>query len=193
MCCRTNNAMALLAAMQGKYPAYYVTGNHEYWSRQSEEMLEILREYGVTVLAGAWESTTIREQTLHICGADDPDVDLYMPARPGFRQQLQALQSVCENGNYTILLSHRPERFAEYSAFDLVLSGHAHGGQWRVPGLWNGIFSPGEGFFPQYAGGVYQAGSTTMIVSRGLSRESIPLPRLFNRPELVVIDLGAAP
>ena len=75
------------------------------------------------------------------------------------------------------------------SGFDLVLAGHAHGGQWRLPGLINGVLAPNQGFFPSYAGGRYELGNTTLIVSRGLARESTRVPRLFNRPELVVVDV----
>ena len=70
-----------------------------------------------------------------------------------------------------------------------MLCGHAHGGQWRLPGLINGIYAPNQGFLPKYAGGQYQENDTTMIVSRGLARESTRIPRIFNRPELVIIDL----
>jgi predicted MPP superfamily phosphohydrolase len=72
----------------------------------------------------------------------------------------------------------------------LVLSGHAHGGQIRIPLLLNGLFAPNQGWFPAYAGGLYQHGSLTHIVSRGASN-NIPLPRIFNPPEVVVIEITA--
>ena len=70
-----------------------------------------------------------------------------------------------------------------------MLSGHAHGGQWRIPGLLNGLLAPDEGLFPQYAGGFYRLGDTALIVSRGLAKESTRVPRLYNPPELVLIDI----
>ena len=73
--------------------------------------------------------------------------------------------------------------------FDLVLCGHAHGGQWAIPGILNGLYAPNQGMFPKYAGGRYDFERGTLIVSRGLARESTPAPRVFNRPELVIIDL----
>ena len=73
--------------------------------------------------------------------------------------------------------------------FDLILSGHAHGGQWRIPGILNGLYAPDQGLFPAYAGGRYEMNGATFIVSRGLARESTLAPRVFNRPELIVIDL----
>lgn len=101
------------------------------------------------------------------------------------------MEHVPDNGLYTILLAHRPEWIDLYGTydFDLVLSGHAHGGQWRLPGLINGVFAPDQGMLPKYAGGKYGVNGTTMIVSRGLARESTSVPRIFNRPELVVVDL----
>ena len=105
--------------------------------------------------------------------------------------QLQTVSTASNNGHYTILLSHRPEMVDEYSrySFDLVLSGHAHGGQFRIPYIINGVYAPHQGFFPKYASGMYYIGNTTMIVSRGLDKEAIKLPRMFNRPELAIIDL----
>ena len=70
-----------------------------------------------------------------------------------------------------------------------MLCGHAHGGQWRIPGILNGLYCPGEGLFPEYAGGLYEKDGTVMIVSRGLAKESNIVPRIFNRPELVIIDI----
>lgn len=99
-----------------------------------------------------------------------------------------------------ILLSHRPEYSGEYAKhnFDLVFSGHLHGGQWRLPGLGLGVYGPSAGgphvgerhLFPRRTGGVYPLNANTaMVVSRGLARESTPIPRFFNHPELVVVDL----
>ena len=94
---------------------------------------------------------------------------------------------------YTILLAHRPEGIGKYAAaedFDLVLCGHAHGGQVRIPLLINGLCAPDQGWFPPYAGGQYLVGSTTMIVSRGLSTQTqMGVPRVFNRPELLLVVL----
>ena len=92
---------------------------------------------------------------------------------------------------YTILLSHRPEFFELYEEYpiDLTLSGHAHGGQVRVPFLINGLFAPDQGYKPEHAGGYYQLDSYELIVSRGLSLNP-RLPRIFNPPEVVVIQVN---
>ncbi|MBE6611636.1 MAG: metallophosphoesterase [Ruminococcaceae bacterium] len=181
-----------LAAIAGKYPCYYVTGNHEWWSGEVRfaEKMAILAEHGIPVLAGEWETLTVRGEQINICGVDDPD-----GARAGhaeaFEHQLAAAESAAENGYYTVLLSHRPEYGEAYAArdFDLVLCGHAHGGQWRIPLLLNGLYAPDQGLFPKFAGGHYTLGDTEMIVSRGLARETTVIPRIFNRPELVIIDV----
>lgn len=145
---------------------------------------------GATVLAGDGRTIDVRGQRLSICGVTDPDGERYVHA-PDVQTQLAHAKAAAENGTYAVLLAHRPELMAEYAAtgFDLVVSGHAHGGQVRLPGLLNGLYAPDQGFLPAYAGGAYRVGDTTLIVSRGLARESTRLPRVFNRPELVIVTL----
>ena len=94
-----------------------------------------------------------------------------------------------DQAGYTILLSHRPELFDTYVSgeIDLVLSGHAHGGQFRLPFI-GGLYAPGQGFFPKYDAGMYSKETTSMVVSRGLGNSIIPL-RFNNRPEIVLIEL----
>ena len=193
-----------LAGIAGKYPCYYVTGNHEYYCEpeQYADAMEILRRHQITVLSGTWETVTVKGQQLNICGVDDPyaaSSASFLEYATGtaqtpesFQKQVEAVSCAAENGQYTVLLSHRPELFENYyptGAFDLVLSGHAHGGQWRIPLLLNGLYAPGQGLFPKYAGGVYQQEGCTLVVSRGLARGISIVPRLFTRPELVVIEL----
>ena len=94
-----------------------------------------------------------------------------------------------DSSRYSILLSHRPEAFEDYvsSGFDLVFTGHAHGGQFRFPGI-GGIFAPGQGLLPEYDAGEFRSGRTTMIVSRGVGNSIMPL-RIGNPPEVVVLDI----
>lgn len=126
-------------------------------------------------------------------GGHTPDLrggrPLRLCRRVGWLEQFRACQALTGDSRYTVLLSHRPERTECYrdSGFDLVVSGHAHGGQVRLPGMINGLFAPHQGAFPDYAGGLYALGSTTLVVSRGLCRNL--LPRVFNPPELVALDL----
>lgn len=202
------NTERFLSGIAGRYPCYYVTGNHECWSgtERFQVKMSILKKYGVTILSGVCETIEAKGTMINLCGVDDPDsymvnFDLetdpqgYENARIGkieiFNQQLDAVKAQAQKENLTILLSHRPEQFENYvsRAFDLVLCGHAHGGQWRIPGVLNGLYAPDQGLFPSYAGGRYEQNNTTMIVSRGLARESTFVPRIFNPPELVVITI----
>ncbi|MEG2571177.1 MAG: metallophosphoesterase, partial [Clostridia bacterium] len=179
--------MILINAMTKKYPCYYVSGNHEYWTSGIPKIKSELRNAGVIVLEGDCKTLKIDTQYINICGVDDPTyIGKYATV-----EQIKTVDAAADNKLFTILLSHRPELFDEYAKcdFDLVLSGHAHGGQWRIPGILNGLYAPGQGLFPKHAGGQYAMGDNLMIVSRGLARGGNVIPRIFNRPELVIIDL----
>lgn len=180
-------ALDTVEALAEARPVYYVTGNHEIWTGRADEIKELLRARGAVVLEGESLPAAAAGQALRLCGVDDPAV-----GEDVWRAQLEAAAAARDGETFSILLTHRPERAEDYAGrgFDLVLAGHAHGGQWRLPGLINGVIAPNQGLFPRYAGGRYALdGDTTMIVSRGLARESTRVPRLFNRPELVVVDL----
>lgn len=186
-----DNAESLLKGISGRYPCYYVTGNHEYWSNDIDAILKLVQSYDVTILSGTYDLVEVNGQFINICGVTDPDVTKYIDSDYGIYDQLESLKEVGKNGYYTILLAHRPELIAAYADydFDLVLSGHAHGGQWRLPGILNGLYAPNQGLFPKYAGGRYEIGDVTMIVSRGLAKETTRVPRIFNRPELVIVNI----
>lgn len=172
-------------ALAGKYPTYYVLGNHEQWSGHADEIKCALTDCGVTVLAGEWADLDLAGTSLRLFGIDDPDVGEEL-----WQGQLAHLKSGLTGDRLDLLLTHRPERAEEYGGFDLVLAGHAHGGQWRLPGLVNGLYAPNQGFFPKYAGGRYDlTGGGTMVVGRGLSRETTRIPRFFDPPEVVVVEL----
>lgn len=191
-----DNAKAFLAAVAKERPCFYAFGNHEHWSERVPEMRGILESAGVTVLQGTVRTTVIKGVEIDFCGLDDPT---YRTDEEWFGQ-LAAVAAAANPARLRILLSHRPEysgAYADYD-FDLICSGHLHGGQWGIPGLGLGVCGPSSGgpapserrLFPRRAGGAYRLNdTTTMVVSRGLARESTPLPRFFNHPELVVIDL----
>ena len=202
------NTELFLAGIADKYPCYYVTGNHECWggTYRFGNQMAILEKYRISVLSGETLTLTVNGETINLCGVDDPDVymvntDLeqdpegYIQAQTNkedtFLSQIAAVSETTPEDSYTILLSHRPEYYEAYTGhgFDLVLCGHAHGGQWRIPGILNGLYAPHQGVFPKYAGGRYDSENMTMIVSRGLAKETTRIPRIFNRPELVVIDV----
>ena len=202
------NTELLLAGIVGRYPIYYVTGNHECWGGKYrfDKQMAILKKYSIPVLSGETQTLTVNGEAIRLCGVDDPDVYMvntdpeqdpegYIQAQTNkedtFLSQIAAVSDTVSEDSYTILLSHRPEYYENYTEydFDLVLCGHAHGGQWRIPGILNGLYAPHQGIFPKYAGGRYDSEDMTMIVSRGLAKETTRIPRIFNRPELVVIDV----
>ncbi|MCR5593975.1 MAG: metallophosphoesterase [Saccharofermentans sp.] len=186
------NTVDFLQGINGRYPVYYVTGNHEFWGgvgRYNEQM-SILEDMGIPRLQGDVLSLDINGNSIGLAGVDDYDgylVDEDLILEDQFVDAYLDLDAQ----SYNIILAHRPEYIDTYAAhnYDLALCGHAHGGQWRIPGLLNGLYAPNQGLFPEYAGGLYVVDNTTMIVSRGLARESTRIPRLYNRPELVIIDL----
>ena len=182
-----DNAWTAIEGLAGAYPCFYVTGNHEWRGGEAERICADMAARGVTVLRGdAADLTAQNGQTIQVCGVDDPEA--------GLEGQLQQAGGQVEPGKFSLLLAHRPEEIEAYLEypFDLVVSGHAHGGQWRIPGILNGLIAPNQGLFPKYAGGRYDLENATLIVSRGLARESTRVPRIFNRPEVVVIDLTPA-
>ena len=190
------NAKAFLAAVAKERPCFYAFGNHEHWSERVPEMRGILESAGVTVLEGTVRTTVIKGVEIDFCGIDDPT---YM-ADEEWLGQLASVAAAANPSRLRVLISHRPEysgAYADYD-FDLICSGHLHGGQWGIPGLGLGVCGPSSGgpapserlLFPRRAGGAYRLNdTTTMVVSRGLARESTPLPRFFNHPEIVVVDV----
>ena len=180
-----------LAGIKGIAPIYYVSGNHEFWSNNVKSIKDTIRKYDVIILENSYEHIKVKDSNIIIGGVDDPDVVKY--DRPDFNWQgemYNTFSKLQDEPDFKILLSHRPELIYIYKefSFDLVLSGHSHGGQVRIPFILNGLLAPNQGWFPKYAGGEYKHNSLTLIVSRGLSYNP-RLPRVFNPPEVVVIDI----
>ncbi len=180
------NAVTVLKSSAEKYPCYYVSGNHEYRSRKIDTIKRMIAGYGIVILEGQSETIAINEQLINICGVDDAEI-----GERNFMQQIANAESQIDPDLYTVFMAHRPEYIDTYLQYDfnLILSGHAHGGQWRIPGIMNGFLAPNQGFFPKYAGGIYEFSDKTFIVSRGLAKESTRIPRIFNPPELVIVDI----
>ena len=172
-------------------PCYYVPGNHEAWlGDRFNELENELLDIGVNVLRNESVSLSNREDTAWIMGVDDPD---FVERSSMFDLSAGIISTEIQNTNagegYKILLSHRPEVFETYVQEDinLVLSGHAHGGQFRIPFV-GGLVAPNQGFFPEYDSGLYCKENTKMVVSRGIGNSIIPV-RINNRPELVFVTL----
>lgn len=175
-------------------PVWFVSGNHEAWSGRYDELREGLEKAGVRILANEMVSLERSGESIRLIGIEDPA--FFAPGTDSY-EAAGAADQILEDlapgpAAFSILLAHRPELLAVYGDhhFDLVLSGHAHGGQFRLP-LLGGLYAPGQGFFPDYDAGLYRSGGTSLIVSRGLGSSVIPI-RINNPPELVLIELRPA-
>ena len=182
-------AIQLVSRLTEIAPCYYVTGNHEAWiNEQYKELEKGLIAENVVILHDNVIQLTKGSETIQIAGQDDPyftNTDTYIQ-----ESMLQTrINNMSLSNEYCILLSHRPEMFEAYVSeeFDLVLSGHAHGGQFRVPFI-GGIIAPDQGLFPEFDAGKYSKNNTIMIVSRGIGNSIIPV-RFNNRPEIVIVEL----
>ena len=171
-------------------PVYYVNGNHE--SRvlgEYEKLKQGLTDAGVTILENSSADITIGDETISLIGINDPTFRMELvddTMEQNIAHQLEDM--IPDNDNYKVLLAHRPEYFDVYAGnVDLVLSGHAHGGQFRIPFI-GGLVAPGQGFFPEYYEGSHIKENTEMIVSRGIGNSIIPF-RINNKPEIIVAEL----
>ena len=171
-------------------PVYYVNGNHE--SRvlgEYEKLKQGLTDAGVTILENSSADITIGDEAITLIGINDPTFRMDI-VDDTMEQNIahQLVNVIPDNDNYKVLLAHRPEYFDVYAGnVDLVLSGHAHGGQFRIPFI-GGLVAPGQGFFPEYYEGSHIKENTEMIVSRGIGNSIIPF-RINNKPEIIVAEL----
>ena len=173
-------------------PCYYVTGNHEARVNEYDELKSGMESAGVIVLEDAQTEISLDGDTITLIGVNDPSYQtdyLFGDSETVMNTKLEELRT--ENGEFTVLLSHRPELFDAYTdhGMDLVLSGHAHGGQFRLPFI-GGVVAPNQGLFPEYDAGIYTEGNTNMLVSRGVGNSILPF-RINNRPEVILIELQA--
>lgn len=171
-------------------PTYFVRGNHEVDNPDYARLREGLEEAGVTILEDQGVVLDYHGAALNLVGVKD--VNAYPGSRTEAIQAMaQTAKDLFVDGTYHVLLSHRPSLLDAYSASgaDLVFSGHAHGGQVRLPVI-GAVFAPDQGLLPQITAGVHTAGQTQVVVSRGLGNGT-PFPRLWNGPELVAVTLRA--
>lgn len=170
-------------------PIYYVPGNHEASVKEYQDLADKMESLGVNIPDKKFVELKKDGSKINLMGFSDSWF------ADGFRIDTDSIFSKypadtnIDLNNYTILLSHRPELLDFYAEnnIDLVFSGHAHGGQIRLPFI-GGVVAPGQGLFPEYTSGVYEKASTKMIVSRGLGNSFFPF-RINNNPELIVVTL----
>lgn len=179
-------ALVLIDALVEMADVYFVTGNHEIATNRIAEITDALIERGVIYLNNESADWEIDGERVQIAGIHDPLIDPYMdPAEYTY----SAIGEAGMTDEFSLLLAHRPELISAYagSGIDAVFSGHAHGGQVRIPGI-GGVFAPGQGWFPRMTEGVIQEGDTQLVLSRGLGNSGFPF-RILNRPEIVSITL----
>ena len=190
----TDSALTLMKAVRNEYPCAYSAGNHEVVRKDYKTFFSAVSSLGIPVLQGSYTDIEVNSQQIRVAGIIDvhnsPDLftDCCKSAGPE---------------KYNVLLVHQPEQLdavidecaAQNTRFDLVLSGHAHGGPWRIPGLADqGLFAPDQGIFPAFTGGQREQDGTVQIVSRGLAKplRMILIPRIFNRPEISSAEIVPA-
>ena len=172
-------------------PVYYVFGNHEFKMKNIDEIRKMAEECNINLLEDSYKQISVKNNTLIIAGINDPMKAKFDDKTYNHPESADNVFRNLKNDNvFKILIAHRPDLIDLYKKypFNLVVSGHSHGGQVRIPFILNGLFSPNQGFFPKYAGGIFEHDSLTHIISRGVSYYPI-LPRVFNPPEIVVINI----
>ncbi len=179
---------SLLEGLSGLAPVYYVHGNHEWAGHIIPQIDALMDRYGVIRLSNEYRSFEENGASLTVAGAEDPNgpADMIPPAA------LAAALRRAQPEDFILWLGHRnfwAEKYPELPV-DLVLSGHAHGGIVRLPGI-GGLLNVKHKFIADHEAGVYETGSYRMVVSRGLGN-SVPVPRLFNRPEVVTVVLHSS-
>lgn len=180
------NTVTLLKELSGQFNCYFILGNHEYKSGEIDAVRAAIAEANIPILDGSSVTISSGETSVQVYGIDD--------GRGGVQeQQRQIADAAAQRSDdvFSILAIHVPNNVEVYLpyGFDLMLSGHTHGGQIIIPGVLNGLYAPGQGFFPKYGGGRYDFGAQTLIISRGLARKPFWLPRFGNPPELTLITL----
>lgn len=188
-------ALELAGQLAEIAPAVYVTGNHEARLKDLSALEAGLAARGVRVLRDGWTPLARGGEEIALIGLDDPGFAAGedWTLSEGLDQTQARLSALLAQAGdrFSLVLSHRPELLPAYAdaGADLVLSGHAHGGQVRLPGI-GGLFAPGQGILPRLTSGVHARGETRLVVSRGLGNSSFPL-RVFNPPEIVTVTLRA--
>lgn len=169
-------------------PVYFVSGNHEFGSGLAIKVRNILERAGVKYLSNEYLTISRGEDEILLGGVEDPlaYADMLSP------DELAQKMNDAAPDAFKILLGHRNYWMTEYPELpvDLIFCGHAHGGLIRIPGV-GGLIGTDRRLFPDFDAGEYNNGRYTLIVSRGLGN-SVPIPRVFNRPEIVCVELSSA-
>lgn len=180
--CDITPSIEFVASAVTLAPVYFVAGNHEQKSGIYGELKSRMQNLGVTVLDDSYTTLEKNNDAISILGLRDPGFS----SEQGFENALEHIAG-STGGLFKMLLVHKPEKLSLYTRYgiNLVLAGHAHGGQFRLPFI-GGLYAPGQGIFPKYTSGITKNKNACMVVSRGLGNSLFPF-RIFNRPELVLV------
>lgn len=186
------NSLLLMEKLVQIAPVYYATGNHEWKSGKYNSLETELKKTGVHVMRNSYKEILNGKNKIFLLGIDDPaNKDRLYSEQLITEKRISKLnKKINSESDIKILLSHRPELLSLYSKYNinLVFTGHAHGGQFRIPFV-GGLIAPNQGLFPKYTSGEYTKNNTTMIVNRGLGNSIIPI-RIFNQPEIVILTFN---
>ncbi len=168
---------------------YFVTGNHEASIKNYDVLKGNLEELGVKVLENTYDTVSKGASYINIAGINDPSFANEPSVSNEIIVKTEINNTKYNEDFYTVLLSHRPELYDVYveRKVNLVLTGHAHGGQIRIP-IIGGVVAPNQGFFPRFTDGILKEGDTAMVISRGIGNSILPF-RINNRPEMVIVEL----
>ena len=174
-----NVSFDLLEQLKGR-TVYFTSGNHDNYLEEMDDFREKMRQMGIHVLENASEHFN---EDIIIAGLSDAGRE------PEWHTE--EVNKLAEHAGYRILISHRPNHLQLYREcdYDLIICGHAHGGQWRIPFTKQGLIGPQQGFFPKYTDGIHDMNGSLMYISRGLASGDGRIPRLYNNPEVGIITL----
>lgn len=181
-------ALTLLTRLSAAVPTVRVDGNHEPMSHVGGQFRTLANETDALDITGRSTVLTKDGETLTVIGVPDP-----VTFRKDFDRWSEQLHALCDpfRDAPRIVLSHRPHVIEHYRTLGdaLVLCGHAHGGQWRIPPL-GGLFAPDQGILPRYTEGLLRVDDTQILIHRGLGNSGFPF-RIGNPPEVIAITLHA--
>lgn len=179
------NSLRLAEKLAAKYPCFYALGNHELHYGVQNKARQLTSALGVNVLSlnNYSDDIEVNGNSIRVLGFDGME----------YNGQYEQVKKAVSESQFNLLVYHFPEDYPKLSGdgYDLILAGHTHGGQIRIPGLMNGLYAPGQGLFPKYSCGEYHENGSCMIISRGLQRSlhDLVVPRVFNTPEAVFITI----
>lgn len=194
--CSYENALKLIGELSERYPVFYGMGNHEsrlyfrpeHYGNSAADYEKKLADMGISLLRN--QSKALNRE-FQVTGLEiDWEYYRHFQIPPMEKTYLERTLGSAARDKYQILLAHNPDYFESYAKWgaDLVLSGHVHGGIMRLPVL-GGVIAPTLLLFPQYDGGLFNRGKSSLILSRGLGTHTLPI-RIFNPGELVLFTIS---